>query len=416
MTHWAIQGDARRSPLKSKSVHMVVCSPPYWSLRDYLVKRQLGLETTPEEYVAALVLVFREVWRVLRDDGTCWVNIGDSYTSGSRSGHGLQIGNLHHRNRGANGTCDPERPPVPQGLKPKDMVGIPWMLAFALRADGWYLRSDVIWNKPNVMPESVRDRPSKSHEYIFLLTKRRKYFYDGEAIKTPTAAKTFTVNTMPIKGDGSESAGEKLNKWMADNGGRNHPMTSNKRSVWTVSTRSYKGAHFATYPIRLIEPCIKAGASERGCCPKCGKQWRRLVKKTRVATRPGNDTKVGRASAHDDSPYHGHSGTVVGNRDPLRHCTVTETIGWEPGCKHGLEPIPCTVFDPFGGAFTTALAAASLGRSSIVTELSDRYIAMGRHRLDAHLHALARPPKPPRVKKPVGIQPLPGQLTLFDLS
>jgi DNA modification methylase len=241
--------------LPDGSAHCVVTSPPYWGLRDYGVGGQIGLEATPGEYVEVMVAVFREVRRVLRDDGTVWVNLGDSYTSGGRDTYGL--------------FCRPEtkqashmaikqapRSPQPKGLKPKDMIGIPWRVAFALQADGWYLRQDIIWSKPNPMPESVRDRCTKAHEYIFLLSKSERYFYDADAIAQPTNGRELFGNSRS-KGD-CEQRKDNGRRVMEPNWSRN------KRSVWEVATAPFSEAHFATFPPALIEPCILAG------CPKDG--------------------------------------------------------------------------------------------------------------------------------------------------
>jgi len=232
-------------------VNTCVTSPPYWGLRDYGVEGQLGLESTPDEYVAKMVEVFREVRRVLRDDGTLWLNLGDSYTSGGRNGWGPQTG----KQQTNKGSLHNERAPQPKDLKPKDLVGIPWRVAFPLQADGWYLRSDIIWHKPNVMPESVTDRPTKSHEYIFLLSKSQKYHYDHEAIKESTTCDRTRGPAEHPSDDTNGNAGLS----------RREPQdTKNKRSVWTVPTQPFKKAHFAVFPPDLIEPCILAG------CPKGG--------------------------------------------------------------------------------------------------------------------------------------------------
>ncbi len=238
-------------------VQTCVTSPPYYGLRDYGHEGQIGLEQTPKEYIASMVEVFRCVWDVLKDDGTLWLNIGDSYYN-YRPGKGQALIKQSVAN------SDQDLPQICarrgnklNGLKEKDLIGIPWMLAFALRADGWYLRQDIIWHKPNPMPESMRDRCTKAHEYIFLLSKSQKYFFDSEAIKEQ--AKTQPT-TRDKSGEGYHadypkgdrfSAGERV--WGADG-------KKNKRSVWEVATRPYKGAHFATFPPALIEPCILAGS------------------------------------------------------------------------------------------------------------------------------------------------------------
>jgi DNA modification methylase len=237
-----------------------VTSPPYFGLRDYGHAGQIGLEATPDEYVAKMVEVFREVRRVLADDGTLWLNIGDSYAAnrtyqvpstkgGPKIGPAQSVGGLGST--------------VPAGMKPKDLIGIPWMLAFALRADGWYLRQDIIWHKPNPMPESVRDRCTKAHEYIFLFSKQARYYFDSEAMQEP-AVGGATGAAASFKRSGS-----KRNQTIPGQGyGTHRPEredvvyneTRNRRSVWTVATRPYKGAHFATFPPDLIEPCILAGS------------------------------------------------------------------------------------------------------------------------------------------------------------
>ena len=234
-----------------------VTSPPYFGLRDYGHPGQLGLEQTPEEYIAAMVEVFRCVRDVLADDGTLWLNIGDSYAGGG--GGNYSAGTLN--NSGQNITNVRNRPAwlSQAGLKPKDLIGIPWMLAFALRADGWYLRQDIIWSKPNPMPESVRDRCTKAHEYIFLLSKSERYFFDSEAVMEPVASSTIERLSQPTlsQQEGSTRVPGKTNGNMKAVG---RTDKRNRRSVWTVATRPYKGAHFATFPPALIEPCILAGS------------------------------------------------------------------------------------------------------------------------------------------------------------
>lgn len=273
-------------------INTCVTSPPYWGLRDYGTEEQIGLEKTPEEFINNMVLVFREVKRVLKDDGTLWVNIGDSYcsTAPNTMSAGLTAGGIFPGITDATAKSRKSlRPATPNGMKPKDLVGIPWMLAFALRSDGWYLRQDIIWHKPNPMPESVTDRCTKAHEYIFLLSKSPKYYYDAVAIKTIAknpeddlrrfAAQSWDNKNSPDElrnglrprksGNLDRKSGEK----------RGCPVDSpsnvcssvpwegslaNKRSVWTVNTKPFKEAHFATFPQDLIIDCIKAGSQEHG--------------------------------------------------------------------------------------------------------------------------------------------------------
>lgn len=275
---------------------MCVTSPPYFGLRDYGHPGQIGLEQTPEEYIAAMVEVFRCVRDVLADDGTLWLNVGDSYAANrSYQVESTKGGAKHGPGQSAGGKGSK----VPDGLKPKDLIGIPWMLAFALRADGWYLRQDIIWSKPNPMPESVTDRCTKSHEYIFLLSKSPTYYCDMDAIKEPAAPASLDRWAQDVESQqGSDRVPGKTNGTMKAVGGARSKrdsfkredskraevipgqsagthrqdreeseydlFTRNKRSVWTVSTKPYKGAHFATFPTDLIEPCILAGAPGGG--------------------------------------------------------------------------------------------------------------------------------------------------------
>jgi DNA modification methylase len=256
-----INGNALHIPVASNTVQCAVTSPPYYGLRDYGVVGQIGLEETPEAYVNNLVAVFREVWRVLRDDGTLWLNLGDSYAGSSNTGGTNSIQGSDKRM----GAMNDHKRALTDGLKPKDLLGIPWRVAFALQADGWYLRSDIIWHKPNPMPESVTDRPTKSHEYIFLMTKSARYYYDAEAIKEVAIEGNDLGLLRSLKAaDGQGPVDRKsINKRLdsgVDNRQGNPSGMRNKRSVWTVVTQSYSGAHFATFPEKLIEPCVLAGS------------------------------------------------------------------------------------------------------------------------------------------------------------
>lgn len=255
-----IQGDCIEGMrnLSDKSVNCCVTSPPYFGLRDYGHEGQIGLEETPEQFVEKLVEVFREVKRVLKDDGTLWLNLGDSY---ARTGGDSSQSGRHWDGRDKNPTNGSNRFAKDLGLKAKDLVGIPWMVAFALRSDGWYLRQDIIWHKPNPMPESVTDRCTKSHEYIFLLSKSARYYYDHEAIKQPLAETSIPRLAQDVESqNGYDRVPGKSNGKMKAVG----IDTANKRSVWTVTTKPYSEAHFATYPEDLIVDCIKAGCPEGG--------------------------------------------------------------------------------------------------------------------------------------------------------
>jgi len=259
-TQRIILGDciAGMKTLEACSINCCVTSPPYWGLRDYGHDGQIGLEETPEAYVARMVDVFREVRRVLRDDGTLWLNLGDSYarTGGWASNDGLDGCKRGESGRAKTNCNNGSGQKCPATLKEKDLVGIPWRVAFALQADGWWLRQDIIWHKPNPMPESVRDRCTKAHEYVFLLTKSDRYFYDAEAVSEAAICDRMRgpaehPDTVSTNGNGGLSR-------------RAFTGTRNRRSVWTITTKPYSGAHFAVMPPDLVEPCIKAGCPEGG--------------------------------------------------------------------------------------------------------------------------------------------------------
>jgi DNA modification methylase len=322
-----IEGDCRTvlARLEDGKVNCCVTSPPYFGLRDYGVDGQIGLEETPDAFVAEMVELFREVRRVLRDDGTLWLNLGDSYQNAKGQSGGFDPKQPARRHLRA---ARPQDKAIP-GLKPKDLIGIPWRVAFALQADGWYLRQDIIWSKPNPMPESVQDRCTKAHEYIFMLSKSARYFYDIDAIKEPMSLSSVErlsqdvesqtgSNRVPGKTNGNMKAVGRVDKqrghgrrhagfndrWDAMERAEQCTGMRNKRSVWEVATQPFSEAHFATFPPALIEPCIKAG------CPAGG-----------------------------------------------------------------------TVLDPFGGAGTTGLVADRLQRNAILIELNPAYAEMARKRL-----------------------------------
>lgn len=323
MTVQILNGDCRDvlRTLPDSSVHCCVTSPPYFGLRDYGVTGQIGLEATPDEYVAEMVAVFSDVRRVLRDDGTLWLNLGDSYAATTKGSSGK--GEKQRTNKGT--MLEDRRWRVPEGLKPKDLIGIPWRVAFALQADGWWLRQDIIWSKPNPMPESVTDRCTKSHEYIFMFSKSRVYHYDAGAIAEPSSTqdmrRPFAPGQVDARGNGHDRGGGSPRKtdkqrghsrrhagfndrWDAMERAEQCSGKRNKRSVWNVATKPFSGAHFATFPPDLIEPCILAG------CPAAG-----------------------------------------------------------------------TVLDPFGGAGTTGLVADRLGRDAILIELNPEYAAIADRRI-----------------------------------
>ena len=367
-----LEGDCRAvlAGLPDASVQCVVTSPPYWGLRDYGMAGQIGLERTPEEYVANMVAIFREVRRVLRDDGTLWLNLGDSYArEPAKGGSGTPNG----RNIAAMGYTGAK--PIPSGLKAKDLVGVPWMTAFALRADGWYLRSEVIWAKPNPMPESVTDRPTKSHEQLFLLSKSAQYHYDAEAIAEP-AAREYEIGC----GTGSgwaDTQQAKAQRGAANNGNSGlramaPATTRNARSVWSIATQPFSGAHFATMPPELAKRAILAGTSPRAC-ESCGAPWARVVERT-------NEIDTSAKGSRFDSGKTGVNGNgrvQPGERYVKRAGDLAPTCP----CPNNTGTARCTVLDPFGGAGTTGLVADRLGRDAILIELNPTYAQMARDRI-----------------------------------
>jgi len=545
MSWQVIPGDAREvlPTLAAGSVQCVVTSPPYWGLRDYGVEGQLGLESTPEEYVANLVAIFREVRRVLRKDGTAWLNLGDSYNTtpaGNRIPSGIsqltakRVGRLDEYNT---------QPKTFPGLKPKDLVGIPWRVAFALQADGWVLRSEIVWSKRNPMPESVTDRPTKAHEqvflfakanrigpdptpwddipaadarwlaalidgegsviirrevakgnsygahaaqlsigstseallaevvritmsatvlhrpglnapmhywqvsnkqalgilrcvYPFLIVKRRqarcaialeegkrypgghaslaqkeiarrdalwqavkslnhfgdpdlslvpeptfgrwtsqRYFYDADAVREEAikgaSGSTFMNGKTGINGLGRVSRAERIES-----------AYRNLRSVWNIATEPFPDAHFATFPKKLVEPCIRAGTSERGCCPECGAPWVRQVNRAPRVNADGScecGVTHGTNKSGADAYTQGPQGMARNGRS---YCSQVMTTGWSPTCAHDVEPTPCTVLDPFAGSGTTGVVALRLGRSFVGIELNPEYVEMARRRIE----------------------------------
>jgi DNA modification methylase len=370
-----------------------VTSPPYWGLRDYGVaprvwggdpacrhrweagererfcrrcgawKGCLGLEPDPDLYVDHLVAVMREVRRVLRSDGTLWLVLGDSFAA-NRS---YQV---RDRKRGEPGGPLPAR--VPASLKPKDLVGIPWRVAFALQADGWWLRSDIVWAKPNAMPESVADRPTRAHEFVFLLSPSRRYFYDAEAVREPDQARRSGngyKRPERLSYGGAEAGRGSDFEWVGGAG-------RNRRSVWTVPTQCFKGAHFATFPEALVEPCVLAGSSP-AACRTCGAPWRRIVDACRLLDGE-REIKGGWTEAEPLRSGRALQATGVGHwRVEVRR----QTVGWEASCEHDDPGGRCTVLDPFAGAATAGVVAARHGRDFVGIELSGDYARMARRRL-----------------------------------
>ena len=400
-----LQGDCTKvlATLPAASVQCCVTSPPSWGLRDYGAGGQLKLEETTEAYISNMVLVFREVWRVLRDDGTLWLNLGDSYAGVAGNARGEGAGGGQERVKSMGFGALPKRKDLEGGLKHKDLAGIPWRVAFALQADGWYLRQDIIWHKPNPMPESVADRCTKAHEYIFLLTKSAKYFYDSEAVKERGAmvagdsAGSSQRDTQETHGLGGGNSGINLAKQkLAAELQEKGYSTRNKRSVWTVTTKPFRGAHFATFPPDLIEPCILAGTSENGQCPKCGKSWKRIMEKIGVSTYEKMGGKNGGyKKMREESMRRGETG-VGDTRDSNGNivwyeATPKKFVGWQPDCVCRLDPIASVVLDPFSGAGTTGLVAVQHGRRYIGIELNPDYLEMSRKRIQLAYDKIVTP-------------------------
>jgi DNA modification methylase len=358
----------------------------YWGLRDYQVAGQIGLEPDFRDYIAALVDVFREVRRVLRKDGTLWLNMGDSYVHGIPGGgsvfdNGRSDGRISYEGDKVRGRT--KIATMISGLKPKDLCGIPWRIAFALQADGWYLRQDIIWSKPNPMPESVTDRCTKTHEYLFLLSKSERYNYDAEAIKENCSDKTQWSYPQPDKaaraGLTRNGTGASTMRMAPEDNQRN------KRSVWEIATAPFSEAHFATFPPALIEPCILAGCPKE-CCAKCGAPWARQQERGKAI--PLTSSDAGRKVAWTIGDADRDPSSRIDTPLP-RHYRPVISENWSPSCSCNAGVVGGTVLDCFGGAGTTGLVADRLQRNAILIELSESYAEMGRRRIqdDAPLFA-----------------------------
>ena len=338
----------------------------------------IGLEPTFDEHLENLVAVFREVRRVLRDDGTLWLNYGDAYFGGKGASNNtiqqlagrntptLNAGQHYVNEHG--GTRPLDRPQA--GMKPKDLMMMPARVAMALQADGWWIRSEIIYHKKNPMPESVTDRPTCAHEKLFLLSKSARYFYDAEAVRYPsrhpTEATTKCREHQSYAPESKKAAAREFS-----NGGM-----ANLRNVWTIPTHSYSEAHFATFPPKLVDPCIKAGTSEKGVCGECGAPWVRQVSKEFVPQPDVSRARGVKGASGQKSmgPDSGWDGVARGSN----HVTTT---GWTPSCTCDAEVIPATVLDPFAGAGTVGLVAERMGRDSILIEINKNYATMARDRI-----------------------------------
>ena len=406
-------GDAieQMRTLPDDSVHCCVTSPPYWGLRDYGVDGAYGREPTVGEYVGRMTAVFGEVKRVLRHDGTLWLNMGDGYNSIPGNGRGGERnidGGIPHRSGGLN---------LERSLKPKDLIGMPWRVAFALQADGWWLRSDIIWAKPNPMPESVTDRPTRSHEFVFLLTKRGRYFYDADAIVEQSlhAGRVVSYNGT------QKNTGHENPTYIGSSGPRDIKVkkTRNKRDVWWIPPQPYTGAHFATFPEKLVEPCILAGCPAPGKHCGCdepihtptgtsGHEDPTMQTGRAGMNRPRGDNegrrvitrRIQRDQARQlrESPHRDEMEQEAG--DAFAHYIRTDLSGARPvperltqqwsgrgwlttldgSCDCPMQP-GGTVLDPFCGSGTTGVVAMREGRSFVGVELNPEYVEMARQRI-----------------------------------
>jgi DNA modification methylase len=454
MRHLLLQADARRIPIASKSVHCVCTSPPYFGLRNYGDDRQIGLEPTPDEFVSAIVAVSRDIWRVLRDDGSYWLNLGDSFANDTKWG-GSGSGPTTKNYTSGLGGCIGQKAKRNTGLKPKDLCMIPERVALALQADGWYLRAKPPWIKPSPMPESTCDRPNVAHESIFLLTKSPRYFFDMEAVRVPSSSATLAreqysrivqsgnKSHVPDQGDHTglhktysvthdhetpsnvggrhlrtndfftasldtlidhhDSYAAHLRK-IRDNGGLLLSEDGDPMAFW-VAAKSFSGAHFATWPERLVRTMILASTSEKGCCPECGACWIRILERSKGDTEANGRPKQ---TAGMESRTSTLSLSGNGSAEWEKRGGKSFLLGWQSSCGcDPADPIPCTVLDPFGGAQTTPMVAVSLGRRGIGMDLNREYLAMGSDRIAESLRPVSRydAPKP--------LKPMSGQLDLF---
>lgn len=404
MTTRIVVGDALASlrEMPSASVHCIVTSPPYFGLRSYLPDdhpdkaQEMGSEPTLAEFIAALVGLMREARRVLRDDGVAFVNMGDAYARDSQ----VRWDRTMHTDAGWKvGQSMRNAPNMVRdgGMKPKDLMMVPARLAIALQDDGWFLRSQMPWIKRSCMPESVVDRPTSAIEYVFLLTKRPAYFWDAEAVKQKGAigAGVRAAKGSNVRSDLKDVNGRPPEYWEYT-GTRNfrnsdlffssleapHGLLTDAAGepiALDVNTQAFKGSHFAVFPEKLVEPLIRAGTSEKGCCPACGAPWGRVL----GDAKPTGGRGAGNGFKRDTRLSYADADGARGD-DTVWVPKTRETTGWQPSCAcPPAEPVPCVVLDPFGGAGTTGMVANRLGRDAILLELNPEYAAMAETRLAA---------------------------------
>lgn len=406
-------GDVREQlrTLPAESVHCIVTSPPYFGVRCYGTEPQvwgdgwvgeLGSEPHVSSYVAHLVEVFREVRRVLRKDGVLWLNLGDSYVTAPAGNTGPandDDGAYQRRRDNQNAATgeDPQRRPVDwrsDRLKPKDLIGIPWRVALALQDDGWWLRADCIWHKPNPLPESCRDRPmTKDKEYVFLLAKGRDYFWDGEDVREPATGRSVTHQLSSERYDATVNGPHSSGRKFPPGKERSVPVvfsTRVLRSVWKITAQPFHGAHFATFPEALAERCIRAGTSRGGVCAGCGKPWERVVcigepDLEHQRTCGGDRKGEYHGQAQKAFEFTGAQNASNAKRNILKGMGKRTTVGWKPDCKCDVlavgPPVPATVLDPFLGSGTTLLVARRLGHHGIGIELKPEYAEIAKERV-----------------------------------
>lgn len=359
--------NARAIPLRDGCVQCVVTSPPYFGLRDYGVDGQIGSEASLSEFLFTIVEVMREVRRVLRDDGTVWLNMGDSFASSASAGTKTFGNPEFNENRPSReATKTPAR--KLGGFRPKCKMLVPHRLAIALCDDGWIVRQDIVWSKPNPMPESTRDRPTTAHEFLFLLTKQPRYYYDAEAVREPLQTTPHAPGNRKL--DNSRNDAPRMGEVWGSEGGRN------KRSVWTIPSHPFPDAHFATFPPKLVEPCILAGTAQK-VCPTCFTQWVREVDVVQhVAGRGNNNRARSAATSEDMRPHRSHA-------LPTRTRKEVTTTGWSPGCEcqDNDGSGSAIVFDPFTGSGTTGVVARQMGRAFFGTELKPEYAILAENRI-----------------------------------
>lgn len=402
------------SQLPPESVHCVVTSPPYWGLRGYTGDEgMVGMEPTFDSHLAHLVSVFREIRRVLRPDGTVWLNYGDAFAGGGRGGGSPGREAAGNPQRGGMGGALASSATAASGFKPKDLMMMPARVAIALQQDGWWVRSDIIWHKPNPLPESASDRPCQAHEHVFLLSKSARYFYDSVAVSTPLKESSVRRLSQPTLleqegGDKDPKEGNRSHRKVLENlhkrgipsgwaqsknykgqdprykdrdedtitPGRPEALTgAHMRNVQTIASAQYSGAHFATFPPKLVEMCLKAGTSQYGVCSECGAPH---IRETRADYRERDDMSYRRH--YGDNPTEMDESNRWKGYPDLRKATAT--LGWKPSCDCEAEVVPATVLDPFGGAGTTGLVADRMARDSILIEISPEYARLAAERIE----------------------------------